>query len=373
MPATPKKIKVLAEDRNWRQKVEDRELQERLRRIAREEGVDFFELASWPLSEPEWLIQGWLVSGMGLLINGDPKSFKSTIAMQLAWTIATGEPFLGRYPYLGEPKNVLYLHEENTLEDVRRHSMETLARQGYGHIVQPSATSKERKFQRTSKQLETRKKLLVRPRVGWTVTEENIAALKDQIVGNEIEYLILDPLYKIQTEGSGLNDDKAIAHVTVNLDRLTEETGCQIILIHHNNKSKSAHGGHRIMGSNLIHGWAPQLWLLEKGEELVLRGQTAHRVSVTPDFRSMGREWKEKNLLYVDWAWREEGQYLPGEKKIAGRKINPDQAQFIDDWNAGRLKGLSVRAIAERYEVGKSTVSNWKKSIRPAPVDPDEL
>jgi len=370
MPATPRKFKILAEDLEWEQKVKDHELQEQLRRTAREDGVDFFDLASWPLSEPEWLIPGWLVSGMGLLINGDPKSFKSTIAMQLAWTLATGEPFLGRYPYLGTPKNVLYMHEENTLEDVRRHAMETLARQGYGSIVQPSAKGAERKFQRSGKELQTRKKLLVRPRPGFTVTEENVEAIKDQIVQNEIEYLVLDPLYKIQTEGSGLNDDKAIAHVTTSLDRLTEETGCQIILIHHNNKSKSASGGHKIMGSNLIHGWAPQLWLLQKGEEAVIKGQTSYRVSVSPDFRSMAREWKEKNLLYTDWQWIEEGHYLPGDEKKRGRKMNPQKTQFLQDWTAGKLGGVSTRQLAKQYNVSVGTISGWKKECA---QEPEEL
>jgi hypothetical protein len=248
--------------------------------------------------------------------------------------------------------------------------METQAAHGYGTIVRPSARGLERKFQRSGKELKTRKKLLVRPRPGFTVTDENMAAIKDQVLVNEIEYLVLDPLYKIQTQGTGLNDDKAIAHVTTNLDRLTEETGCQIILIHHNNKSKTAAGGHKIMGSNLIHGWAPQLWLLQKGEEAIIRGETSYRVSVSPDFRSMAREWKEKNLLYSGWRWTEEGQYLPGEKKVRGRKADPKKQMFLERMATGEYDGMAQKDIADDLGLNQGTVSRWMKYVS---EEPDKL
>ena len=102
-----------------------------------------------------------------------------------------------------------------------------------------------------------------------------------------------------------------------------------------------------------------------------MKGKTVRKVAVRPDFRSLAPQWSEKSLLYYDWAeWREAGQYLPGEKKTAGRKQHPGHVKFIDDYNAGRHDGLSIRQLAEQYGVGKTTISNWKKGI---PDDVDEL
>src|SRR5690606_41428795 len=46
------------------------------------------------------------------IVAGEPKSFKSTYVMDLAISVASGEPFLGKYPVI-ESGPVIYVQNEN--------------------------------------------------------------------------------------------------------------------------------------------------------------------------------------------------------------------------------------------------------------------
>src|SRR5690606_37493538 len=63
-------------------------------------------------SLPGWLVEGcWARRSHGS-VAGEPKSFKSTYVMDLAISVASGEPFLGKYPVI-ESGPVIYVQNEN--------------------------------------------------------------------------------------------------------------------------------------------------------------------------------------------------------------------------------------------------------------------
>lgn len=374
MPATPQKFRIEKEHLSFRERLGDNEYQNRILEQLRRDGANLHDLVNMALSEPEWLVDGWLVDDMGLLLTGDPKSYKSTMAFDLAMSLAYAEPFLGLFEVRSGPQPVVYLHEENTAKDVRRHGLELLHRMGFGHINTVSEKGKygQRKENRiwtqADKDIPEGVVSLVRTRSGFKVDEDALADLKDVVLREGIKWIFLDPLYKIQTQGTGLNDDKAIAHITTSLDALAEETHSNIVLIHHNNKSKGAAGGHKIMGSNLIHGWAPQLWQLQRDDDLLIKGSTVRKVTVRPDFRSLAPHWSEKTMLYEDWAtWKEAGSRLPGERRKSGRPQSPLQQDFGDRYINGEFEGMSQAAIAAELGVAQKSVSNWIKTIGDEP------
>jgi len=67
---------------------------------------------------PKWLIESlWPDPAVGVL-GGQPKSFKTFLALDLALSVASGTPCLGRYRVPEPSRSLIYLAED-ALQDVR--------------------------------------------------------------------------------------------------------------------------------------------------------------------------------------------------------------------------------------------------------------
>jgi AAA domain/RepB DNA-primase N-terminal domain len=67
---------------------------------------------------PKWVVEGLIAEGSCGFIAGQPKMFKSWIALDLALSISTGLPFLDHFP-IREPGPVLYIQEEDAAKLVK--------------------------------------------------------------------------------------------------------------------------------------------------------------------------------------------------------------------------------------------------------------
>jgi RecA-family ATPase len=74
------------------------------------------ELMRLEIPEPEWLIEGVAVAGAAILLSGREKSGKGWLCIDMACSIASGEPFLGRAVMEGP---CLYLALEENVGTVR--------------------------------------------------------------------------------------------------------------------------------------------------------------------------------------------------------------------------------------------------------------
>lgn len=61
---------------------------------------------------PQWLIENILVKGQPAVIGGPKKSLKTSLAMDLAISIGTGTPFLGKFP-VPRPRRVAFMSGES--------------------------------------------------------------------------------------------------------------------------------------------------------------------------------------------------------------------------------------------------------------------
>lgn len=66
-----------------------------LRRLPSPIGVEELLAIEDPLEE--WLVEGLLPAGGNLLLAGYPKTYKTMVVLELAVSLCTGTPFLGRY------------------------------------------------------------------------------------------------------------------------------------------------------------------------------------------------------------------------------------------------------------------------------------
>ena len=99
------------------------------------------EFASAKLTPPHWAVANiWPEGAMGV-IGGAPKNGKSSLALELAITLATGTPFLGladQFPMRVPPSPVLYVQVENSKGRVQRDLQEVLVARGLGYFEQES-------------------------------------------------------------------------------------------------------------------------------------------------------------------------------------------------------------------------------------------
>lgn len=228
----------------------------------------------------EWLIDGWwLDQGCGLLA-AEEKSSKTTLALAMGMCVASGAPWLRRWPVRRGP--VLALFEEDHERTVRRRA-ELLGR---AMGVDPHLDD-----------------FHVLCQTGITIGGQRsrgrgrLAAL---IRRYRPALTILDPLRRM-TPGVDENDSRAVSDYLGWLRRQQKENGTAIICLHHFAKEardgRERHAGHprrithRVRGSSDFLAWYDSLVLVERETE------TRHRVNAL--HRGAGR--LPETTVFVEW------------------------------------------------------------------------
>src|SRR5690606_17316367 len=199
---------------------------------------------------PGWTIRDFWTRRSHGIIAGEPKSFKTTIALDMAVSVASGRPFLGKYP-VEDQGPVLVIQEENSpwilkdyLEKIRSHK---------GLVGKARITGGKLR-------IEWPPTLPI-----YYVNQQGILLsdpLHQKLITQVIEkvepiMMILDPLY-LMFDGN-TNDAKDLNPVLSWLPRLKDDYDLNIVLIHHMGKAtdskKHRRGGQLMLGSTILHGW----------------------------------------------------------------------------------------------------------------------
>lgn len=218
------------------------------------------DLAERP-GEQRWLVENlWADAGVGI-IGGPPKCLKTWISLDLAISVATGTPCLGRFAVPTRGPVLLYAAED-PLHTVRER-LDSLSRaRGIAienldvHVI----TEPTIRLDRLSERDRLRRTLdRVAPRL-----------------------LILDPLVRIY----GKVDENSAAEVSALLAFLRaiqREYDVAVILVHHARKAQAgAQGGQALRGSGDFHAWGDSmLYLRRTGDGLTL--SIEHRSAPAPD------------------------------------------------------------------------------------------
>jgi RecA-family ATPase len=80
--------------------------------------INLRELLSTPVSAPEWIVEGFLPRGSRIILAGEAGIGKSLVSYNLAFSVATGQPFFGMPT---APRTVLYVDQENGRPDHTRY------------------------------------------------------------------------------------------------------------------------------------------------------------------------------------------------------------------------------------------------------------
>lgn len=212
-----------------------------------------------PLPTAMWTVEGvWSHEAHGL-IAGEPKSYKSLIATDLAVSVASGTKFLGHFS-IPETGPVIIIQEENTpsmMKDRLEKITHSRGLGGYARMngnklsVQPPSSlpihlMNNRRFDLTREE-----------HLEWL--EETIQTVRPKLV-------VLDPIY-LMTPGVDENSATAMIPVLSKLLTLKQEHNVGILIVHHYNKPRSDEDrspGNRISGTNVFYRWFESALYVEK-------------------------------------------------------------------------------------------------------------
>jgi hypothetical protein len=206
------------------------------------------ELAAAPIAH-NWLIEGlWSAEAVGI-IGGEPKTFKSFVALDLAVSVASGTPCLRRFPTLQRGPVLLFAAEDDA----------SVVRQRLEGIAAAAGVN----FENLDVHIISVPELRLDRHNDRQALAATVARLQPKL-------LSLDPFVRLQRI-----DENVAAEVAPILGYLrslqrTHHTG--VALVHHARKG-AAHerGGQALRGSSEFHAWGDSnLYMRRSGGQLQL-------------------------------------------------------------------------------------------------------
>lgn len=210
--------------------------------------------------QTQWLVEPlWSEQAVGIL-GGEPKCFKSFLALDVAVSVASGAACLRQFP-VRRSGPVLLFPAEDSLAVVRQRL------EGIAATAQVSfASLPVQVITAPSLRLDT---ATDRQRLSHTVQQQRPVLL------------ILDPLIRLHRVDE--NDATQIAALLSYLRELQRNFHLAVMLVHHARKdSQASRPGQALRGSSELHGWGDSnLYLRRKGSQLTL--STEHRAAPSQD------------------------------------------------------------------------------------------
>lgn len=223
------------------------------------EFVSYDKFLATPLPKTMWTVEGvWSHEAHGL-IAGEPKSYKSLIATDLAVSVASGTKFLGHFP-VPETGPVIIIQEENPAWMFRDRMEKIVHSRGLGGHASMNGNYL------SVKTPETLPIQVMNNRGFNLLSDDHRGWLEEQIQQARPKLVILDPIY-LMTPGVDENSASEMIPVLKWLLTLKQEHSVGILIIHHYNKPRDGENrsaGNRISGTNAFYRWFESAVYLEK-------------------------------------------------------------------------------------------------------------
>ncbi len=207
---------------------------------------------------PGWLVEGFWTRKSHGIVAGEPKSFKSTLTLDLAVSVASGQPFLGQFE-VNEPGPVLIIQNENAPWIMKDRLNKIRTSRGLtGDVLR----IEEGVYQITFPQALP---IYYINQQGFSFDNDYHKDILVKIMRQVNPVLVIfDPLYLMFA--GDVNTSKDLNPVLTWLLNLKDQFQCSLILIHHWKKGTigtKIRGGQRILGSTVLHGWVESAWYIE--------------------------------------------------------------------------------------------------------------
>lgn len=236
--------------------------------------IEYNSFLAQRLKKPGWLVESvWSENAHGVLA-GEPKTYKSVIATDLAISVASGTPFLNSFkiPMVGP---VLIIQEENDPGEFQ----DRLRRIAFSRGLLGAASLRNGSLRIEP---DTELPITLVNNQGFDLTDKtHLAWLRRKCRSLKPALIILDPFY-LMTPGVDENSAAQVGPVLSRLLKLKQNYGVGIQLIHHYRKQNLAspiYGAARMSGTGVFHRWFESAVYVERDPKV------DYTVRLLPDHR----------------------------------------------------------------------------------------
>jgi hypothetical protein len=245
-----------------------------------------FKLMGRGFKPPEWGIQAcWSKRGFGMMA-GEAKTHKTWVAIDLALSIASGSPFLGRYEVLDRGP-VLFLEAEVRARSMAYRTKLIAANKGLGFSMQGDHI-----LARGSEPVHL-----------WRSThidlsdQDTIDQVRAEVKRIGAVMVIFDPL-QMMLGNKSENSSQDMRQVLTPLSELSIEMDTGVCVVHHfskpptDPKSNARRSGQRTSGTQFFHAWVENgMWIDYVDDE---------NITIEREFRDMDAEGAIKVEFNID-------------------------------------------------------------------------
>lgn len=294
------------------------------------------------LRPPGWMVGDiWSDDAHGLMV-GEHKSFKSLIAMDLAFSVATGTKFLNHFD-VPKTGHVLYVQEENKPQQVRDRLEKLTHSRGLQGMVRMRGNSIE---MRRAAQIPM--DFINNESVDLT-SEDHLQELARIIKDRKSKLLVLDPLY-LMIPGVEENSASSMTPVLHNLLKIKQQLGVGILITHHYKKqdrdSPMIADDSRIAGTSAFGRWYESLLLVERPDH------TKTEVKLYPKHRLAA---PMPGGITVEFDMDDMGGLYYQPRVIVAKEELKDLYNKIKDVVRAR-PGISISELAKDFEMRTETM-----------------
>ena len=209
---------------------------------------------------PQWLVRDlWTTAAVGV-VGGSPKVGKSWFGLDLAVSVASGTPALGRFPVDATGPALVYLAED-ALPRVRDRVAHLCRHRGLD-------------LSRLDLQVVTADRLRLD-------TERDQLALDQTVQRIRPALLLLDPLVRLHSLDENSASD--ISSLLAFLRAINRRYHLALILVHHMAKRSRRNLGQSLRGSSDLHAWTDSACYLVRRPDDRLQLTVEHRSAPAPD------------------------------------------------------------------------------------------
>lgn len=289
--------------------------------------------------ETQWMVTGWLPEASCGLLVAPPGNYKTWILTALAYSVATGRPFLGQYPVAGRGP-VLFIQQEDPwgmLQSRLACMFEQLKPAGSGKGPYELDCRFVKELDEIPIYWYTDRRLSFADTKALAGMEQKIVELRPRLI-------MIDPLYTAVDTKDYMAEG---AQRMLALKLMRDKYGCSFVIAHHTTVSGSASADRSsIWGSQFLNAWLEFGWRLPEGNE---KGNVVIR-----HFKSC-EDPKRIHVKFgiTDWSF---------DVKI-DEKFSESVSERIEEaiLNGGRFN--TERAVAKAVGCGSSAVHKAVKKL----------
>lgn len=267
--------------------------------ILREAPTRFGELLK-NVKRPKFLVEGILTEGACGFIAGEPKCYKSWVALDLALSVSTGAHFLGQFRVVN-PGPVLYIQEEDPLPTLKTRTAKIWSNKQTDKLeLIPQADGLAIDWLPPEQEATFDPEINAYVQKGVVVSDEAWQFWLDETLaegmnGEPYRLIIIDTLMMVAGDVEENKSQAMTTGIFKPLKVLSRKHNVSLMVVHHMGKADRPRAGQRMLGSVANHAWSE--------DSLYLSRAATHDIKMELESKTApAGSWRITELNNTGWT-----------------------------------------------------------------------